>query len=299
MEEKKEPIKVRLSTVILIILIFILFIALVGVIYYYQNKMANNQINLETNKVNTSNQEVEEKNIEVNTIDINTKQVQNLYNEILKSNVIYGGEAWDESFYKDTKVTYNQLINTERIIAVLQAIKDNPTSSINTKSIDKSKLCYKDEVEIDSTAKVYSNQLLEATAQKLFGEQNQNIQWQTMDNNFGFIYDYIDEQYYAYGYQGGGFGCPVRACSKLLRAEEDEENIYLYDEFIFVENTPINTYYYTSSSKKNLIAEVNSYEELDKETVLSKYSGKANQYKHTFKKNTDGIYYWYSTEPIE
>lgn len=38
MENKKEPIKIRLSTVILIFIIFILIIAIVGIIRYNNTK---------------------------------------------------------------------------------------------------------------------------------------------------------------------------------------------------------------------------------------------------------------------
>lgn len=305
MEEKKEPKKIKLSTVILIFIILMLIVVLIGVVSYYQNKTTNHQINSEENNTKVDGQLENGNNIQVNTtskkeirsLAINTEQVQSLYSKILKSNAIYGEDDWNESFYKDTKVTDKELSNREKNIAVLQAIKDNPTSSINTNSIDKSKIHYGYE-GIESTAKVYSKQLLESTAKDLFGESNQTIQWETIDNNAGFIYDYINEQYYAYAYQGGGFGCPVRACTNLIKAEEDEENIYLYDEFIFVENTPESTTYYTSSNKTNIIDKINNYEELDARTVLSKYSEKAKQYKHVFKKNIDGSNYWLSTEPI-
>lgn len=305
MENKKEPIKIRLSTVILIFIIFILIIAIVGILFYYNRKISdsnNNEIqpsnNIVTNEIEkeTSNNSNDSK---IEKIDINSDEVQKLYNEILKSNKIYGEENWNESFYKDEKVTYNELSNIEKNIAVLQSIEDSDTVSMDTKNVNKSKLYYKNDVGIASTAKVYSKQLIEARAKQLFGEQNQNIQWKTIDNNFGYIYDYVDEQYYAYGYQGGGFGCPVASYTNLIDGEKDKENIYLYDKFIFSESTPTNVYFYTSSSKANLIDQTNIYKELDEATVLDKYGEKAKKYKHTFKKDSDGNYYWYSTEPIE
>ena len=38
MEDKKEPIKIRLSTVILLFIILILIIAIIGIVLYYPNK---------------------------------------------------------------------------------------------------------------------------------------------------------------------------------------------------------------------------------------------------------------------
>lgn len=58
MENKKEPIKIRLSTVILIFIIFILIIAIVGILFYYNRKISdsnNNEIqpsnNIVTNEI--------------------------------------------------------------------------------------------------------------------------------------------------------------------------------------------------------------------------------------------------------
>lgn len=43
MEDKKEPIKISLSTAILVFIIFILIVAIIGIIMYYNgNKEQNN-----------------------------------------------------------------------------------------------------------------------------------------------------------------------------------------------------------------------------------------------------------------
>jgi len=99
----------------------------------------------------------------------------------------------------------------------------------------------------------------------------------------------------------------VKGCSQLTKAIQDDDIIYLYDKYIFAAQVPevdnlgvykTPTYYYTSSSKTNLIEKVEEDVSLEENAILSKYSKKAQQYKHTFKKDTNGNYYWVSTEPI-
>ena len=169
MEEKKEPIKIRLTTVILAFIIFVLIIAIMGIVYYYQNRINNiNKVNLTENEVNlNSNLKDDSNNIvktdntinniedKIKELDINSSKVQELYKKLLKSNDdIYGEGTCNESFYKDSKVDYNGLSNVEKIITVLQYIKDNPTEIVNTSSID-GKLYYDYDVST-KTAKLYT-----------------------------------------------------------------------------------------------------------------------------------------------
>lgn len=224
MEEKKEPIKIRLSTAILSFIILILIIAIIGIAYYYQNKIntidkvsiAENKIDINSslknesdnnnvktnNTINNSENNSKEKKRE---LDIKGSQVQELYKKLLKSNDdIYGEGPCNESFYKDSKTDYNTLSNVEKIIAVIQYIKDTPTETVNISSINGR--LYNDYYICTQTAKLYSKQLLENAVGKIFGNK-QDIQWKTMDSCCGYVYDYIDGNYYGYAYQGGGFGC--------------------------------------------------------------------------------------------
>lgn len=100
----------------------------------------------------------------------------------------------------------------------------------------------------------------------------------------------------------------VNGCSQLTKAIQEGDTVYLYDKYIFAAQVPevdnsgmsnITTYYYTSSNKNNLIEKVEENVSLEENVILSKYNEKAQQYKHTFKKDTNGNYYWISTEPIE
>lgn len=55
---------------------------------------------------------------------------------------------------------------------------------------------------------------------------------------------------------------------------------------------------YDSSDSQNPIAEETiDADNYNSNYVSNKYSSKAPKYKHTFKKNDAGEYYWYSSEP--
>lgn len=107
-----------------------------------------------------------------------------------------------------------------------------------------------------------------------------------------------------YQYSYGGHGILVSPVSKITEATTDNEK-NIYDKFVFIVEEPQNTKYsiYTNCEQKNKV------EEIDMETagkiddvekyVLEKYSDKMTTYKHTFKKDENGNYYWYSTEPVE
>lgn len=70
-----------------------------------------------------------------------------------------------------------------------------------------------------------------------------------------------------------------------IQADDESETFEMYD----------------SSERKKIVAEeyIEDANEIDdkNEYISEKYSSKSKKYKHTFKKNDDGEYYWYSSEP--
>ena len=46
MENKKEPIKIKLSTAILIFIIFILIVTIIGIIFYYKIKENTRKVSI-------------------------------------------------------------------------------------------------------------------------------------------------------------------------------------------------------------------------------------------------------------
>ena len=104
--------------------------------------------------------------------------------------------------------------------------------------------------------------------------------------------------------------------SEIISAEQNGNELYIYDKYVHIYGDVSSTSYdiYDSSDKSLKIAENVSLEKIVNNATSSSgtYSSKAiinnlenitnnkiKTFKHTFKQNSDGSYYWYSTEPIK
>lgn len=256
-----------------------------------------------------------EKTIE---LDINSELVQELHSKILKFNHIYDfGSGKEYSFYRDKKVTVSDLTNTEKVIAVMQYLEENnygtkiKFTELEQKTLDKLTMYVSPDEEpgfsmfADEICYIYDAIDLEKGAKLIFGD-NVQIEWFSFDNCCGETFDYIDGKYYNYCYPGGGYGYYTYGFSKIEEARQDENYIYIYDTFIYAEDvlelTDMYTIFYINSTKSLKIGEDQlvgvfiPFELDDTIELISKYEDKLNTYKHTFRKNADGEYYWISTE---
>lgn len=293
--------------------------------YLKINKVEVKNINTKTNlqSVNNTNTGLETENsTENNTIseeqneklDIESKLIQNLNKKIVKYNnlgtLVYKEnqqtDYFDSSFYKDTKVEYKDLSNEEKIVAVINSI--TPRKDVNINEIKNPNKLWDKESFLESTdKKIYTKEQLEETTKSVFGENASDIKWETLDM-CGSVLDYVDGNYYEYSYNGGGLGYTNIAASKIIRAEKQGDYIYIYDKFIYCDETEYwagngKQKFYKSSSKKNKINNVQTvdddsyYDRMDK--ILDKNLNICPIYKHTFKCDDKGNWYWISSEPIE
>lgn len=131
MGEKKE-VKISLGTAICIFIIILLVISLA--VIYYLGVVKNNQTVTEANaiQVESTNIDVSNGNEEVQELDKDSELVQKLYSKILKQSNIaisLNEEDSDEyeiaSFYKDDKVTVENLSKEEKVIAILTYLAEN------------------------------------------------------------------------------------------------------------------------------------------------------------------------------
>ena len=125
--------------------------------------------------------------------------------------------------------------------------------------------------------------------------------------------DYIyknNTYYFGYGARGSGY---KNIYTKLLKVEEDNNNIYFFDKAICcfdgagtacwkAANEDIfddAIFEVTDSSKKyDEIKSMGDEFILNEDYVFEKYDDKLNTYKHTFKK-VNGNYYWVSSEIVK
>lgn len=235
-------------------------------------------------------------NVNLGNLDINSELVQNLYSKILKSNDI----AYDfiGSFYKEEKTTLNNLSNEEKLVATIQTLPDKEYT--NFKNIDKSiseKLGYLSDRSDDSqyvhlnSLKVYSKEEIIEQAESIFGK---DVKLEiTSLNGCAHDYDYIDGKLYSYDYEGGGFGDFNSGYGEIQYAIKDKEFIYIFDKFIYKDE--YNTNYYKSSNSDIPLEENFEIKGTLKDYLLYLFND-LYMYKHTFKKDETGEYYWISTE---
>lgn len=311
---KKEHKKISLATYVVTLIVMLVIAIILICIIVKQNKEREDTEQVSSN---ISESKPIEENEEIKTLDINSEEVNNLYNMVLKYNEIGAGYEdtggyFDTSYYKDSKVTYSNLSNEEKIVAVLLNVKESQKEKSKFSELTDVLLYAQDWLDHDGDDKeviIYKSEVLDNTAKRIFGEEFKNdIDYKSLDC-CGYGYYYIDGDYYAHSYDGGGLGYVTSAQSSIQKAEQKGEYIYIYDKFICCDY--INKYendgdanYYTSSNKTTeLDIKVNYVEgrtekEEEKE-ILQNNMDKLTTYKHTFKKGTDGNYYWLSTEISE
>lgn len=313
--EEKEPIKIRLSTVILSFIIFILILAIIFMYFYFTNssKESNNTIennkesiseNIISNFVNTSEPVQGESTNNVSTIkklNINSNEVTQLYKYIMKVN-----SSQEELVYRNTKVTEKDLNNQLKLATIFENITRNDASNIKNVT---------DSYGYTTEHIYYSKNTIETIAKKIFGN-NTSIKHETYEGLLAQAKEYKNGEYDCYEFQGGG-GYPwLLSCSELISAEQNGDEIYIYDKYVHIYENDLSSdtcTIYDSSDKSNIIAknidsntflknaESNSGEYSSKviiDNINNITNNKVKTFKHTFKKNNNGSYYWYSTEPI-
>lgn len=310
---EKEPIKVKLSTVILLFVIFILIITIIFMFLYFNNSQntEHNEINTNLNSKsdissNTVSNIVESSQSQDNisssfSLNVDSNEVKELYNYIMKVNT-----NQEELVYRNTKVTEKDLNNKLKLITIFENTNENDISE--TKSVA-------DEYGYTTKHTYYKKEKIENIAKKIFGN-NVSIKHESCEAYFTQAIDYKNGEYDCYDYQGGGATPWEMSTSEIISAEQNGNELYIYDKYVHIYGDTSSTKYdiYNSSDKKIKIAENISLDNIVNNAISSSgtYSSKAiinnlenitnnkiKTFKHTFKQNSDGSYYWYSTEPIE
>ena len=316
--EEKNATKISLSTFFLILAIIAIIV--MGIFIYKLNNDKTTEIQKSTelqaqvdslnstvtnlqSKINTVSQAISDDKVH-NTanavnLDINSNQVQALYKYIMNVN-----DNQEELVYRTTKVTEKQLNNQLKLITIFQNLSENQADE--TKSA-------KDEYGNSSVHTYFNKAKVENMAKNIFGNDVTITHESTMIG-MGENIDYKDNRYDRYDYEGGGRTPWETSTSKLIKAEQIGDEIYIYDKYVHlleVENivNGINhsgSYDIYSASDKNV--KLSSKVDFDKNNLygddeignIEKFlNQELTTFKHTFKNASDGSYYWYSTEPIK
>ena len=312
MEEKKTT-TISLSTFFLILAIIAIVVMGFFIYKMYNDNQASqkhiNELNSKINNLersstqnNQSNNAIIEKKDELVSLSVNNDLVQKLYEYILKSDDFAYAFAWQNgmepaSFYKKSKVTYSSLSDIEKTLIVLKNYNNSEVKSVNKSSLKN----VIDTTYIHDTVKVYET--INDKASTIFNQSNSN--WNNYTGCSGAL-EYKNNNYYLTEFDGGGKGTSEVGYAKIQKAEKDENYIYIYDKYIYIDSTNMDigeddkkVHIYTTSDKMNdLGAETEGIWSSDSaiEQLYQKYENQLKTFKHTFKKIEDGSYYWLSSE---
>ncbi len=231
-----------------------------------------------------------EKNID---LDINSGLVLNTYSLI----PAYSSNMISLNAYQDKKVTIDDLDNKYLLGALYKALDD----SLNTDNIEVLNGDFIND-RLNSSFKFSSN-LLDKYMLRSYGK---------ILNYESFYIDKIkrldySEGYYTYINEGTSneYGAIIR---KIDKAYEDFEYMYIEDSFLYYTVIKNNDLYenhlYSESNMINEIEIKENYFSTDLtagevlDYIKEYYQGDMGHYKHIFKKNDDGSFYWVSSEKM-
>lgn len=310
MEDNKEPIKIKLSTAILILVLVLMLIFGIGILVYNKTKTDNTNITNqnEANQIsqNETNENVENRNTETEnnketkkiSYDTNDNQIEMIYDYIPRIDI----NKIETNAYQKSAIKLKDL-DEKYILKV--AFEKIGVENIEEEAIEN---------QADSFS--FNASVLQNKIKEMFGK-NANVKNQSFDIGYGGqpYCEYKDGKYY-YSYAGGSPEF-IQNISKIVEAYKEGDNIYIVDKYALLtsEDEGHNYKLYADSNLNNIIEEFNETidqttgegineltldKDIDQVTdyIINNYETKMKKYKHTFKKNEDGTYYWYSTEPM-
>ncbi len=258
------------KTLVLLILI-LASLAIFG--YYYSNKTKPNS-NLSSSSNDLS-------------IDINDDSVKKLYNYLHDNKLFIMIDNY-KTIYQDKLITYNDLTK--------YTILRNVFYELN-----------KENAPID----MYNKEMFSSNIMKLFNTQDNNIieyaDKCTFNNNDCIIPISFDLKENTGYYQivcdvdemciwtlNGNNSFDKEPLYKLIKAEKTNDEYYLYDSVFYSDGKNL----YDKYSDGKVIYTSPNDNLIDYKFVEENYKDYLFTYKHTYKQNGIGKYYWYSTEPV-
>ena len=307
--ENNETKKTNNNT-ILIIVMGLIIIALSGYIIYGKTK--SNEPNIPDKK------EEEYKST------ITKEKVEELNNSLMTPSKEYG-------LYFDKSVTIDNIDDDSFLEYVLENyVKENNITLNPNVSCLIEDYCH-DEVKnltpiskslIDNYIKTKFNTNREFTPKKIFDKNNYpNIANGNLNGYITGEYYYdMEKQVYYFG-TVPKTGDKASYNNKLVNYSEDENNVYIYDKYLYCFESGASDYAYVCNSTPGnydennalLVIKVDETSEylkctgssnsgvdctLDYEKVMNDNDSKLNTYKHTFKKDGNN-YYWVSSEIVK
>lgn len=281
MEEKKEvSVKNTKSTTLVIVMLIIVILGLAGLVFYQNKLLDKERKKVNSNKTDNTTSEVEQNKFCEVGLNNYLKMVPYLQ-EYDSDSEMY---EYNEDAYTGKLVTANDL-NVKLLLAQAYryAERTNVQHSINH-PICGNDLC---------TADIYvEEKTFKETVKDMY-----NIDTIKVDGfNTGEGYVKLSKGYYAAIMTRGSM--PINKYNKLIKYEVKDNDLIIYEKVLFTASVSAVTYVLktTNSDLSTSLIQptLGNFDEAEKYALNNIDSG--NTYKHTFKVNSEGNYYWYSSE---
>lgn len=294
-----ETRKKKVSLGIVIFVIVIIFLVGISVLMFkFYNKKEKSGILDNNNTVTDANNDSTGLSKQGDTtnsdkqkfsdLNINDELVDKVYEyiPIVDTNLI------QKNAYQDKKITKSDL----DVKFLLQVA----FSKLNLSETQKSTITENG----DNMLGMYSfnSQLLQDKVREMYGDNLENLDF---NHGAGASLTYSNGKY-SYRF-GGGSGEFMYNLRTIKSAYKDDEYLYIEDIYSALELKDDMAVMYKNSNSEEKIKEIEfnristlSGQQLKSELEKIKTESESlmARYKHTFKKNIDGNYYWYCTEPI-
>lgn len=241
--------------------------------------------------------------LEIN-LDINSSFVQQLYKKVPVN-------YFSQAMYDHNLTTQADFTQRQKMLFILINMQQNKeyieiSSEGIIKRLEPQKI-YDTSGNVISVLQKYEIADIERNYKSVFGSDRE-IDKVDYETNLGFIFEYDEQDNCFYGHSyagGGGFGFVYRTVLDSVESNDDCTEIYLYDYYIKATGNDNSGYQiYTYSTNSNSIGIENDipYDLKDMhifDNIFYKYKENGLvKFKHTFKLDDNGNYYWYSCEAL-
>lgn len=308
------------STILLVLIGILIGIVIMLLVYVVKTNKDLNIYNDNNDTVVEQPQE-EEKVEDKKELDLalDGEFVKSLYTKIPMQ--IRGYEP-----YTSAKTTIEDISDNNKLLFTLRTLEKEYkyqviTDLTNIKPLLDNKMDFM--YEYLKEVKKFEFETVKAKYKEIFGADKE-VPLIDADTTLGYVYEYVpqDNCYYGHLYQGGGGG-PFEYKNEIYSCEKNETRteVYLYEKFIVLnrdETTSLSTtsdiyisrfygqnqshdetkiidnleYTYDEQTKEEL------WNNMTKDELFDKYWESAGKFKHTYKLDSAGNYYWYSSEQI-
>lgn len=291
MNENKGKNKILIAIIILLLLSNVCFIGFI--IYDKVNNKDGNEQKDEVKEDQNNDEQKDDEEEQKTNLEVSETEAKKTYYDIIhdgEEKIITDGFSFLESYYNDKKVVYTQDIKFGDIIGDLHYKLPDEKVEHSFKDLSNNKYQDFNKFLISDIKEIYKF---------YFGEKEE---WTNFESGYPLGVCNINGDYYECKFEHEGFGFEddgISFLSAFDKYETDSENLYVYEKAVYYYGDSLKGDFYTSYDDYELKNELVELEQKAPEILLEpQYRDKFLTYKHTFKQNSDGTFYLYSTEPV-